>query len=357
MDPTLAASFDRQAFSNDTQPVIFEAEGRSFEGALLRHRGSWARTWPKKPLKIFFKSDEPFGGQHCLNLNSAWRDPAFVREVLAYEVYAACGVPSPEARVVQLQVNGAFHGLYVQVEQPDKPFLTRCQLKGASLFKASSQANQSDERDLGPAEAYSQHYEKQNHKAEGYGELQEFCHALAETTNAAAFFEARVDIDRYVNYLAATALVQNWDSFNKNHYLVHDVRGSGKWLVVPWDLDRTFGDHWDWSFRRTDLSVLLGTHAHRGVTGWNRMAERFLSEPALRRRFLDRLQVLLDTVFTPARLFPILDRLEASIGDLCALDRQRWPGNAGDLALGIQGVKQYIEQRREFLKPEISALR
>ena len=46
----------------------------------VRYRGDWARTWPKKPLKIFFEKEKDFDGQHTLNLNSNWRDPAFIRE-------------------------------------------------------------------------------------------------------------------------------------------------------------------------------------------------------------------------------------------------------------------------------------
>jgi hypothetical protein len=47
----------------------------------VRHRGQWARSWPKKPLKIFFNQDKLFEGHGSLNLNSGWRDPAFVREM------------------------------------------------------------------------------------------------------------------------------------------------------------------------------------------------------------------------------------------------------------------------------------
>jgi spore coat protein H len=139
---------ERTAFSDQTHPAIFVAEGKQYT-VKVRYRGAWARSWPKKPLKIFFTGGQAFQGNHCLNLNSAWRDPAFVREPLAYQVYAACGAPAPTSRMVQLSVNGEFHGLYVEVEQPDKPFLKRHNLKGASIYKANSNANRADERDLG----------------------------------------------------------------------------------------------------------------------------------------------------------------------------------------------------------------
>jgi len=162
-----------------------------------------------------------------------------------------------------------------------------------------------------------------------------------------------VDLEKYVNYLAATVLVQHWDGFNKNHYLVYDRRGSGKWFVLPWDLDRTLGDHWNGGFDAANFSILSGTRRLPVVTGWNRLQDRFFSEPALRTRFLDRLGELLEKEFTPAKLFPILDQLESDLRAEAALDRRRWSGPDADLHSGIAGVKNFIERRRAFLQAEL----
>src|SRR5215210_7763874 len=55
--------------SDDRHPAKFIAGGREYS-ADVRYRGAWARTWPKKALKIFFEKDNDFEGQHTLNLNS-----------------------------------------------------------------------------------------------------------------------------------------------------------------------------------------------------------------------------------------------------------------------------------------------
>jgi spore coat protein H len=148
-----------------------------------------------------------------LNLNSGWRDPAFVREVLAYQIYAACGVPASKAQVVRLQVNGRFRGLYVEVEPADKEFLSRHDLKGAALYKAASGTRDADEREMGGEAAYHGAYTKETRKTESYRELAQFCDDLANTTNTLAFFDQHVDVQEYVNYLAATVLIQHWDGF------------------------------------------------------------------------------------------------------------------------------------------------
>jgi spore coat protein H len=350
-------ALERDPFSNSTHPATFIAAGQTYSGVKVRVRGSWSRSWPKKSLKILFDHKQPFEDHHTLNLNSGWRDPAFIREPLAYHVFAACNVPAPRARMVRLDINGQFRGVYVEVEQPEKAFLKRVGLEGTSVYKALSRQNRADERDLGTEEAFHTEYDKENHKTEGYSELQQFCHELNRATNALEFFQRHIDIEHYVDYLAACVLIQHWDGFNKNHFAVYDGQGSKKWLIVPWDLDRTFGDHWNMSFTVAQLPVLLGTRRYPGVTGWNRIEDRFFSEPTLRARFLDRLAELLDKEFTAEKLFPVLDQLQADIATEATMDRRKWPTPDPDFRQGIAQVKEFIQRRRAYLLNELPQLR
>jgi spore coat protein CotH len=356
MEKGALAAWQREADSNEKHPAKFTANGIVYEHVEVRYRGEWARSWPKKPVKIFFEREQPFEGHHSLNLNSAWRDPAFVRETLAYHVYAACGVPASRSRLVRLHLNGQFHGLYAEVEQVDKTQLRWHGLRGSELFKSTSDENEADERDLGSEARFATHYENETQTTNGLRPLQRFCQELAGATDTLEFFTRHVALDAYINYLAATALIQHWDGYNKNHFVVYDRLGSGKWLIMPWDLDRTFGDHWNGAFNRADLPLLLGTRRWPSVTGWNRLQDRFFSEPELRRRFGQRLDNLLADTFTPEKLFPVLDQLEASLAEAAVLDRDRWGGPRVSLHTGIAGVKQFIEQRRAFLQRELRRL-
>jgi spore coat protein CotH len=259
--------------------------------------------------------------------------------------------------MVRLDVNGSFGGLYVEVEQPEKAFLTRIGLPGASIYKAISRGRDADERDLGSEEAYHAAYDKETQKTGGYAELEQFCHELASTPDKLDFFTRKVDLEHYVNYLAATVLIQHWDGFNKNHFLLYDSRASHKWSVVPWDLDRTFGDHWNWSFNETRLPVWLGTQRQPGITGWNRLEEQFFGTPSLRAKFLNRLAELLEKEFTPQKLFPVLDQMESEIAVDAANDRRKWPGTNPDFRAGISQVKIFIEQRRSYLLREVGRTR
>lgn len=357
LDRSALKKLNASPYSDATCPASFLAGGVTFDGARVRYRGQWARSWPKKPLKVFLPKDKPYQGYTTLNLNSPWRDPALIREVLAYHVYAACGAPSPRARVVRLQINGQFEGLYIDVEQPKRQFLKRIGMPRAAIYKALGRSNTSDERDLGSLQSFATQYEKETREDEGFEDLQKFCHGLANAAEDPAFFEQNVDVDRLVNYLAAGVLVQNWDAYNKNHHLVHDIEGSGKWFPTPWDVDRTLGDHWNGSFEAFDLPVLLGTRGLPGVTGWNRLADNFLRIPAYRARFLNRLEALLEQEFTPAKLYPFIDRWSSLIAQDASLDRARWRGGDRTFQAGIVQLKKFIEKRRMFLLREIAELR
>ena len=289
-------AMDSNPYSPQLYPATFSSGGEVFENVKIRYRGAWSRSWPKKPLKIFFNDDKPFKDLHHLNLNSSFRDPSFIREPLGYYIYAACGAPAPKSELVRVDMNGQFRGVYVQVEQPDKAFLKRYNLKGALMFKASSRMKAADERVFPSIEQYKQHYSQENQKEEdGFPLLKSFCEELARTTDALAFFEKNIDLDKYINYLAATTVCQNWDGYNKNHFLVYDKAGSKKWSVLPWDLDRALGDHWDWSFGRANLPIDLGTEQRPAVTSAsNKLMDRFFSNAELRKRLADRIQQLLD---------------------------------------------------------------
>ena len=359
MDPQHLEAIDMNPYGEELHPATFTANGVVYESVKIRYRGAWARTWPKKPLKIFFNDDKPFHGQKRLNLNSGWRDPAFIRETLAYRIYDACGAVASTSRLARVHLNGQFRGLYVEVEQPDKAFLKRRDLKGATIFKASSRMKMGDERDLGDVEMYRLNYEQETQKDEpdSFAALKSFCEELNRTQNVADFFNRRVDLEKWMNYLAATTLCQNWDGYNKNHFLVYNAGGSKKWFVLPWDLDRSLGDHWDWSFGNARLPIELGTAGQPGITGWNRMMDRFFRDPALRTKFADRLQELLEKEFTPEKLNPIINQLAGEMSPEAKLDRQLWPVPDPDVDAAVSVVKEFIKDRREFLLRELPRFR
>lgn len=355
------ATLENDKGSNETLDAKMTWGGLTNLPVKVRNRGRWSRSWDKSPLKIFLP-ENPVEKRDCLNLNSTYRDASWIRERLAYHVYQSCGVPASKTRFIEVQFNGKFHGAYVEVEQVDSKFLTSRNLKGGELYKAIGHGAAGDERRLPNAAVYLREYEKQTKDKSDYQSLIQFCTELHSSTNAEAFFSTQVDLDRYINYLAAGILIQNWDSLNKNHVLARLPGKEAKWFVIPWDVDRTLGDRPETTgggaFNYYRMPLELGIQSAPGITGWNRLQNRFWQSKALRERLAKRLEDLLANEFTPARLFPLLDSWAAEIQPLAAKDRAKWGSTSNlDLAQGIQEVKRYIENRRNYIAANVARLR
>jgi hypothetical protein len=351
IEPELLGAIDADPYSNELRPAVFIAGGEVYDGVGLRCRGAWARSWPKKCWKVVFRKDHPFGKERRINLNSAWRDQAYIREPLAYEIFREAGSLSLRSKMVRVHVNGRFWGLYAEVEQPGKRLLGKWGLEGAALYKAASRSQRGDERAFETPDEYAQHYTLESEKDGSFEDLWRLCRGIADGEDAARFLEGRLDVDRYINYACACVLTQNWDGYNKNHFLALDER-SGKWSVIPWDLDRTLGDHWDWEFDVVSLPILSGTRAFPGTTGWNRLLDRFLEVPAFKKRFHDRLRVLLAETFTEEKLWPRIDALKGEIAAEADLDRRRWGGDP-DWRSAVDQLKRYVAGRRAFLLSQL----
>jgi spore coat protein H len=351
IEPDLLRLLQANPYSNELQPAVFVAGGDVYDVG-LRCRGAWARSWPKKCWKVVFRKDHPFEKQKRINLNSAWRDQAYIREPLAYEIFREAGSLSLRSRMVRLHVNGRFWGLFVEVEQPGKRLLGEWGIEGAILYKAASRSREGDERAFETPGEYAGHYTLETGKEQSHEELWRFCRGLEAAEDPARFLEERLDIDRYLDYACASVLTQNWDAYNKNHFLAFDAERSRKWSVIPWDLDRTLGDHWDWEFDVVSLPILSGTRAFPGTTGWNRLLDRFLEVPSFRKRFHDRLRRLLEETFTEEKLRPRIDALEEEIAAEADLDRRRWGGDP-DWRSAVEQLERYVTGRREFILSQL----
>ena len=89
---------------------------------------------------------------------------------------------------------------------------------------------------MGSPGSYAAHYSLETQKTASADAIWRLCEANFKATDSALFFEANIDLQSFINYLCASALTQNWDAYNKNHFLALDRR-SKKWFVIPWDLN------------------------------------------------------------------------------------------------------------------------
>ncbi len=343
-------------------------EVQVFDHVELRSRASG--------LKVHFQSDRPFRGMTALNLIVEGPARQALSEYLSFELYRMAGVPSPQAEHVRVWRDGRLAGYQLLVEQPNKAFLARHgRDTSGNLYKLIWQG-----RDL-----VGQH-EKKTNPAQGHDDLKEAVEALRQTRGDVqwARIQQRFNVEEFLNYFAVSMCVQNWDGFWNNYFVYHDLKGSGRWEIYPWDEDKTWGDYdgvgeaFDWyemplSFgmdrdRPPRFSFLGQRQRHTGEFGganwWRRpgwFSGPLLANPEFRRRFLDRLEQMAQTTFTEERLLPVIDalekRLEPEIEVRARAIRQDPEGAIRRFHHHIQTLRNQVKHRRDYILEHLPAER
>src|SRR5262245_4617435 len=202
------------------------AEGKTYKKVGIRYAGDityFASSQAlKRPLKIEFNkfAEQQFHGLKSLHLHAMPLDPAKGREVIAFSLFRAAGVPAPRTAFaeVTLTVPGKYNkellGLYTVVESVDGTFLKdRFGTDGGLLMKPFQV--RSVEYFGNNWQAYRGLYRPQS---EPTREQTQRVIAFAKLVNQAKDDEFRkeigsyLDVEPFLRFLAANALTSNLES-------------------------------------------------------------------------------------------------------------------------------------------------
>jgi len=246
---------------------VFESENQSDTVSLIgfRFRGNTSRDKIKKSFKVSFNTfvaGQKYFGLEKLNLNAEVNDPAMMRSRLCWELYHDLNIPAPRSNHVEVYINEAYYGLYLNTEHIDEEF---CELRfgsqGGNLYKCSYPADlgylgsNPDNYKVAPWETRT--YElKTNEELDDYSDLAEFIGFL----NLSSDEELRCGLHQYFNvyaYLKVAAidvLTGNWDGYiyNQNNFYLYHNPTTDQFEYIPYDTDNTWGIDWldrNWSDR------------------------------------------------------------------------------------------------------------
>lgn len=299
--------------SDDYQQATFvytDSDGNThqYTGVGLRLRGNTSRFAQKKSFKLDmneYGGTEDFYNLGKINLKGSHNDPSLIRERLAYYYMRQMGGAAARVNNVALYINGEYKGLYVNVEQIDKDFVKeRFGNKTGNLYKCLYGASLRTSDDVWNDNVFEL---KTNETINDRSDLIELIDVL-NNTSAAEFkteIEQVLDIDQLLRYLAVEVMTGHWDgySFNKNNYYLYHNSSTGKFEVIMYDCDNTFGIDWfgvDWALRNVYTW---------GFTGEQRpMFWRVLEVPEYRAQFTANLRFLVDGEFNSS-IFPWIDQL------------------------------------------------
>lgn len=307
--------------------------------------------------KLKFHDAELLDGMSAVNLIFETKDRFVLAEHLAYELYHRAGSPAPASGYVRLNVNGRDRGYHLRIEQPNSEFLRRNKIAtGGNMYKL-----------LWFGQGVAGQHEKKNNPETGHRDIIDLISQLERTRGPAQwdFIRQHFDVEQVINYFAVNMCLTHWDGFFNNYFTYHDVKGTGKWQMYPWDQDKTWGYHdgladdgifWD-------MPVTFGMNTgdararRMDFGGWWRPPGYFsgplLANPQFRKHFLARTRQLLDTVYTPAVFNPVIDDLGKLLEEEVVI-RARAVGEnptraTRRLATNLQLFKTQLAKRREFL--------
>ena len=322
-------------------------------------------------FKIHFQKDRSLHGMSVANIIFEGSPRYALAEPLAYELYRIADVPAERTEHIRIWNNGRLVGYHLLIEQPNEQFLHRAGRKeNGHLYKL-----------LWYGRNIIEQHEKKTHIREGHKDLLDLVTALDKSTgnNQWQVIQKSFNVDEVASYFAASLCVENWDGFHNNYFTYHDTQGSGKWEIIPWDLDKTWGDY-DGSPRNYDwceMPLTFGMagdvsppadprsrHNHEGQFGgvnWWRAGGYFsqplLANPQFRNIFLKRLRSICETKFTPERFNPLIDELSRKLEPEVSI-RAAARGQPAEPALAqfhsnIQSFRYQVEHRRKFILEQL----
>lgn len=214
--------------------VQFDSAGVKFKG-----NSSYNVNNNKNPfhIELDYVKNQDYQGYKDIKLSNGFKDPSFVREVLAYNI-ANKYMPSPLSNFCQLYINGVYIGAYTNTEAVTKTFVdSRFYSKDNTFFFMDNFG--CNLKYNGPDSVSYPTYTIKS--ATGWKNLINLCDTL---NNKPGSIETILDVDRTLWMLAFDNLLVNLDSYIggpwHNYYMYED--DNKRFHPIVWDVNEAFGN-------------------------------------------------------------------------------------------------------------------
>ncbi len=344
-------------------PATMTVDGDAYPNVGVRFKGQTSYSQlgnsDKKSFNVtldYLDPDQNWDGYETFNLNNAFQDRSFMREVLYLHLLRK-HIPAAKGCYIHLTINDENWGLYPHVQQLNGQFLkewffsnngTRWRAdvppgspgSGPMWGDGTAALN-----DLGPDTAQYQKYYtlKTAQKENPWDDLVAVCDALNNTPldQLAAVIPDYLDLDRTLWYLASEILFTDDDGYvykGKMDYYLY------------WDPD---------TGRMTPLEVDGNSPMASNKINWSPfynaekinypLLNRLLAVPEIRQRYLAHFRTLLAESFDPAIVNPLIDQYATLIETEVQSDPKKLYSYANFLS-ETNVLKTFFTNRYSFLK-------
>ena len=198
-----------------------------------------------------------------------------IRNALSFYFFNRIDVNAPRTRPILLEWNGESHGVYIEIEAVNRRFFAKRSLRCRSLLYAVNDSagfglneNETGRRKLSLDEGYE--------LIIGGERARKKLISFVKNINSlrgpklADYLNRSLDTQQYLRWLAGAVLTGNYDGFEQNYALYEDYQ-TGKYRILPWDYEGTWGRN---CFGKPVSSDLVN------IRGYNTLTEKLLFHPS-----------------------------------------------------------------------------
>ena len=358
----------------------------------IHKRGGTSAAYPKVSYKISLKMDS-VGGSRRNNpisllgmrqdddwiLYAGYNDTEKIRNVFSQNLwYESCRNDNElkrstgtEYKYVEMFLNGEYHGLYALCYPIDEKELELCgnrsiqalykytnymgdtitaneygRIGGIEVKYPGSGWDPSDELAI-----YGQPVDSGDFDLLlGYLDFLNSHRADNEALLYGIDLQNALDITLFLNLTQGEDQIGIDDMKNVYLALFKDKKGI-KGLLIPWDLDVTWGASWE-EYYKNNVKSYVHSPEDDFILNCGYFAQMFKNDEALYDRLLsEKYKKLREGAWSDERITGMLDGYEAQIFDSGAFlrDKERWPeGNYGDPQNKLSVFKDYVLRRFEY---------
>lgn len=317
------------------------------------------------------------GGFVSLKLSNSFKDPSFLREVLAYEIGGKY-MHTSKANFMKVYVNNKYLGLYHSTESVDERFLKEhFGSKKGTFFKCDpkwgekelSHCPVSDKASLmylgEDSLCYYRLYEIKSD--DGWDDLIQLAKILNKEPGK---IESILDVNEALWMLAFNSVLVNLDSYNgmlcHNYYLYQDEENI--FHPIIWDMNLCFGgfrrpglDDKELRFLTNEKMVNLSLFTHYKQSNRKRpLITNLLQNSLYRKVYIAHVKTILEENFINGEYLKLGKEIRTAIEELVLEDENRlysYEGFETNLETSakagkktIIGIAELMEPRTEYLK-------
>ena len=232
LPPGCASEFEYSRFK-----ATVSVDGKILEDVLARKKGFLGSLSASRPsFKLNFDELRP-GRRHYglerMTLNNNLQDSSNTHTCMAYELFREAGVAAPRCNFARVSINGKDLGIYSHVESIKKAFI------GRNFGNDTGNLYEAQIADFG--ENLKENFQlKTNREINDRSDLSAVVSALTATDeNLPSLLSQVVDLDAFITFWAAEAVIGHWDgsTSNANNYFIYNNPDNGLFYYIPWGTD------------------------------------------------------------------------------------------------------------------------